>query len=271
MKDKVFWSLLGAILLGWVLLFAFLVWPKMTEYDKVTDKLSKEKKAIQVYAKMDVEELPTDDLVEAKENFLKNWRKQLDRATQFHENRSALFTEGAVSDLSSWATRYRDNYDLLVNRYVQHTGYAGDMEDIPVKVQEDLSDPSKVEKYEKYWKVQKFLVDEVIAIPGASIAEEGLEVGKRTRGNKDETGRFQVVMLARVPPAQIGNLVDNILRHTFVDFDVKQLSVSKDRNNLIFDVIEEVAPESHGVASEPVVWLRLELDVLEGIAAEGSQ
>jgi len=145
------------------------------------------------------------------------------------------------------------------------------MEDIPVKVQEDLSDPSKVEKYEKYWKVQKFLVDEVIAIPGASIAEEGLEVGKRTRGNKDETGRFQVVMLARVPPAQIGNLVDNILRHTFVDFDVKQLSVSKDRNNLIFDVIEEVAPESHGVASEPVVWLRLELDVLEGIAAEGSQ
>ena len=76
MKDKVFWSILGAILLGWVLLFFLFVWPKMDAYNEVTDTLSKSNRAIQKYARMAAEELPTEDLVEAQEKYLASWNKQ---------------------------------------------------------------------------------------------------------------------------------------------------------------------------------------------------
>ncbi|MGE4620393.1 MAG: hypothetical protein AAEJ04_11360, partial [Planctomycetota bacterium] len=129
MKDKVFWSVLGAILLGWIILFFLLVWPKMTAYESVTKKLSRSNRAIQKYAKMDSGELPTEDLVEAEEKYLANWRKQIDRAEAFHQNRAALFIEGVVGDLSAWSTRYRDDFELLQSRYRKHVGPADETED----------------------------------------------------------------------------------------------------------------------------------------------
>jgi len=273
MNDKLFWSLLGVILGGWILLFLFMVVPKMNEYDAVTRKLSSEKRAIQKYADMDSSKLPTEDLVEAKEKFLTGWRRQINIAEQFHENRSNLFAVGAISDLSAWATRYRDSFESLQSRYSQHTGHQFDAEnkDPPFAIIDDISDPGQVEKYERYWKVQKDLVDRIIPISGASI--DGLMIAKKTtrKSSQADSGAFPVVMFAKVPAASVGSLIDGLLSHTYVDFEVKHLAIAKDQSGLIFDVVEEVEDGAAGIGSEPVVLLLLEMDVLEGVVAESSQ
>lgn len=266
MKDKVFWSILGVILFGWIVLFFVFVWPKMQAYEDVTKKLSRSNKAIQKYAKMDSEQLPTEDLVDSQVKYLANWRKQIDRAEQFHNNRAALFVEGVVGDLSSWSTRYRDDFDLLESRYRKHAGLADDAE-LPFAVQEDATDANKIASYERRWRVQKDLVDRVISIRGATIEE--LSIDKKTRRARDEDSggliKFPVVLRASVPPARVGGIVDGLLRHNFIDFEVSHLAMAKDRESLIFDVVEQVEDGTEGLDSEPSVNLLLELDVIEAV------
>ena len=273
MKDKVFWSILGAILLGWVLLFFLFVWPKMDAYNEVTDTLSKSNRAIQKYARMAAEELPTEDLVEAQEKYLASWNKQIDRAEQFHKNRAALFVEGVVGDLSSWSTRYRDDFELLQSRYRKHVGLDAETE-LPFLVQEDITDPDQIAAYERRWRVQKDLVDRIIAVRGASIEE--LTIDKKSR--RAEVGasegaliKFPVVMRAFVPPARIGGILDGLLRHNFIDFEVRHLALTKERESLIYGVVEQVAIDDLGLDSEPAVRLLLELDVIEAIAPKATE
>ncbi|MDE0959712.1 MAG: hypothetical protein OSB09_02940 [Planctomycetota bacterium] len=275
MNDKLFWSLLGVILVGWIALFFLLVLPKMNEYDSVTSKLKRSKTAIEKYAKMSASELPTSDLVAAKETFLTNWGKQISKAEQFHRNRTTLFSEGAVGDLSSWSTQYRDRFDMLVSRYSQHAGFTGEPKEFPFKIQEDLSDPDQLPRYERVWRIQKELVDRIIAIRGASFAVDGLKInqrGKKARLKEEGSGATPVTFLAKLPPASVGGLIDGLLRHTFVDFEIEKLSLAKAREELIFEVVEEVEEGAEGVASEPVVWLLLEMNVPAGVdASVGSQ
>jgi hypothetical protein len=273
MNDKVFWSLLGVILVGWVVLFALFVMPKMTEYESVTKKLKNSKREIEKYAKMSSDDLPTIELVEAKRDFLLNWDKQIAKAEQFHINRANLFTEGAVGDLSSWSTRYRDNFGLLVSRYTHHTGYAGETKDFPFKIQDNLDDPDKLQSYERVWRIQKDLVDRIIAIRGASIADDGLKINQlRKKSSKDKSeGGIPISFLAKLPPASVGGLIDGLLRHTYVDFEIDKFSLAKTREGLIYNVVEEVEEGADGIASEPVVWVLLEMNVPAGVVAAGSQ
>ena len=268
MTNRVFWSVLGVILFGWIVLFFLFVWPKMQAYEDVTKKLSRSNKAIQKYARMDAEQLPTEDLVEAQEKYLNNWRKQIDRAEQFHSNRAALFVEGVVSDLSSWSTRYRDDFDLLESRYRKHVGI-DDAVELPFAVQEDTNDSSQIAAYERRWRVQKDLVDRIISIRGASIEE--LIIDRKTRRSRvDETGgliKFPVTLRAFVPPTRVGSIVDGLLRHNFIDFEVRHLAMSKDRESLLYEVVEQVGENVEGLDSEPSVRLLLELDVIEEVAA----
>lgn len=273
MKDKVFWSILGAILVGWIILFFVLVWPKMQSYNTVTGKLKSKKTAIQKYAKMDSVDLPTQDLVEAQEKYLVSWRKQIDRAEQFHETRAALFIEGVVSDLSSWSTRYRDDFELLQSRYRKHVGLDAEAE-LPFQVQEDADDPSMIPAYERRWRVQKDLVDRIISIQGASIEE--LSIDKKTRrGGGDSSDsrfiKFPVVLRAFVPPSRIGGIVDGLLRHNFIDFEIRHLAMAKQRESLVYDVVEQVAEGDLGLDSEPPVRLLLELDVIEALAVADTE
>lgn len=272
MKDKVFWTVLGAILFGWIVLFFLFVWPKMQAYEDVTKKLSRSNKAIQKYAKMDSEQLPTEELVEAQEKYLTNWRKQIDRAEQFHSNRAALFVEGVVGDLSSWSTRYRDDFELLESRYRKHVGMDPAAE-LPFAVQEDTTDSSQIAAYERRWRVQKELVDRIILIRGASIEE--LTIDKKSRrGRSDETGgliKFPVTLRAFVPPTRVGSIVDGLLRHNFIDFEVRHLAMSKDRESLLYEPVEQVEGDAEGLDSEPSVHLLLELDVNEAVAVTNTE
>ncbi|MBT5737092.1 MAG: hypothetical protein HN891_06480 [Planctomycetes bacterium] len=274
MNDKVFWSLLGVILVGWVILFALFVMPKMTEYESVTKKLKSSKRDIEKYAKMSPDDLPTSELVEAKRDFLLNWDKQIAKAEQFHINRANLFTEGAVGDLSSWSTRYRDSFGLLVSRYVHHTGYAGETKDFPFKIQDNLADPDQLQSYERVWRIQKDLVDRVLAIRGASIADDGLKINqqrKKSSSKEKSEGGIPISFLAKLPPASVGGLIDGLLRHTYVDFEIQKFSLAKTREGLIYEVVEEVEEGADGLASEPVVWVLLEMNVPAGVVAAGSQ
>ena len=76
MSDKVFWSLLGAEVVVWIVLFVLLVMPKMSEYDSVTDKLRKQQKSLREYSKRVDRDLPTKDLLDAEEKFNASWEKQ---------------------------------------------------------------------------------------------------------------------------------------------------------------------------------------------------
>lgn len=273
MKDKVFWSILGAILVGWILLFFLFVWPKMQSYNEVTGQLKSKKTAIQRYAKMSADDLPTEDLVEAQEKYLANWKKQIDRAEQFHKNRSALFIEGVVGDLSSWSTRYRDDFNLLQSRYRKHVGLDAEAE-LPFQVQEEAGDPAMIAAYERRWRVQKELVDRIIAIQGASIEE--LSIDKKTRrggGDSSDDGliKFPVVLRAQVPPSRIGGIVDGLLRHNFIDFEIRHLAMAKHRESLVYEVVEKITAGELGLDSEPPVRLLLELDVIEAVSAVESE
>ncbi|NCG12590.1 MAG: hypothetical protein GWP38_04525, partial [Planctomycetia bacterium] len=50
MSDKVFWSILGGILLGWVILFVLLVLPKMQAYDSVSADLKSKHRTLDKFS-----------------------------------------------------------------------------------------------------------------------------------------------------------------------------------------------------------------------------
>mgnify|MGYP003339553133 CR=1 FL=1 len=66
MSDKVFWSLLGAEVVLWIVLFVVIVMPKMADYDSVSAKLKRQQKDLKEYSRKVDRELPTEDLVEAE-------------------------------------------------------------------------------------------------------------------------------------------------------------------------------------------------------------
>ena len=264
MSDKVFWGLLGAEIVVWIVLFVLLVMPKMSEYDKVTSKLKRQQTDLRNYATKVDRDLPTENLLEAEEKFLSNWAKQIDRAEEFYSSRVSRFEEGASSDLSGWTAGYRDGFDLLVKRYRSETGLAADAE-LPFTAQDDLGDVTKIVNYERRWKVQNHLVNLALENRGSKIME--LVIDRRTtRGNRsaDEgPSRFPVSLKMAIPGNRVVNFLGQIMKHPFIDYSVEKVAVSKDRQNLLYDVVNEVSPEA-GDMGEPNVLLLLELQVHEG-------
>ncbi|MGE4619010.1 MAG: hypothetical protein AAEJ04_04285, partial [Planctomycetota bacterium] len=155
-----------------------------------------------------------------------------------------------------------------------HVGLADETEDqdYPFQALLDTSDSSMIASYERRWRVQKDLVDRIISIGGASIEE--LEIDKRQKGRagsskrSDDGGvlKFPVSLRASVPASRVGGIVDGLLRHNFIDFEVRHLAMAKDRESLVYNVVEQLEDGSEGLDSEPPVRLLLELDVIEGVA-----
>jgi hypothetical protein len=124
------------------------------------------------------------------------------------------------------------------------------------------------------WRIQKDLVDRVLAIRGASIADDGLKINqqrKKSSSKEKSEGGIPISFLAKLPPASVGGLIDGLLRHTYVDFEIQKFSLAKTREGLIYEVVEEVEEGADGLASEPVVWVLLEMNVPAGVVAAGSQ
>ena len=90
MSDKVFWSILGGILLGWVILFVLLVLPKMQAYDSVSADLKSKHRTLDKFSKRTDRDLPTQRLINKEEEFLQSWKKEIDRAEEFYESEVPL-------------------------------------------------------------------------------------------------------------------------------------------------------------------------------------
>lgn len=271
MSDKVFWSLLGTEVVFWIVLFVVLVMPKMSEYDSVTSKLMRQQKDLREYSKRVDRDLPTEDLVEAEEKFLTNWSKQIDRAEEFYSSRVSRFDEGASSDLSGWTAGYRDSFDLLAKRYRSDTGLAEESE-LPFFAQEDLANVDKIVNYERRWKVQSHLVNLALENRGATIYELRID-RKATRGSRSSSEgptRFPVYLKMAIPGNRVVNFVGQILKHPFIDYSLDRVAVSKDRENLLFDVVNETKPEDVDLG-EPNVLLLLEMEVHEGAVMSSSE
>lgn len=271
MSDKVFWSILGAEVVVWIVLFVLLVMPKMSEYDSVTGKLRKQQSSLREYSKKVDRDLPTKDLLEAEEKFNASWSKQLDRAEEFFSSRVSRFEEGASSDLSGWTAGYRDGFDLLAKRYRSTTGLAADAE-LPFSIQDDLADMTKIVDYERRWKVQNHLVNLTLDNRGSEILELVID-RKTTRGSRsaDEgPSRFPVSLKMTIPGNRVSEFLGQIMKHPFIDYSVEKVAVSKDRQNLLYDVVNEVSPEE-GDMGEPNVLLLLEMQVHEGAVIASSE
>ena len=271
MSDKVFWSLLGAEVVFWIVLFVLLVVPKMSEYDSVTSKLKRQQKDLKEFSKRVDRDLPTEDLVEAEEKFLTNWSKQIDRAEEFYSSRVSRFDEGASSDLSGWTAGYRDGFDLLAKRYRSETGLAEEAE-LPFFAQEDLTNVDKIVNYERRWKVQSHLVNLALENRGAVIYELRVD-RKATRGSRSTSEgptRFPVYLKMAIPGNRVVNFVGQIMKHPFIDYSLDRVAVSKDRQNLLFDVVNETKPEDVDLG-EPNVLLLLEMEVHEGAVMSSSE
>ena len=271
MSDKVFWSILGGILLGWVILFVLLVLPKMQAYDSVSADLKSKHRTLDKFSKRTDRDLPTQRLINKEEEFLQSWKKEIDRAEEFYTSRKFRFEEGASDDLSGWSTRYRDDFDFLVKKYRRHAGLADDAE-LPFEIQEDISNVDEIVNYERRWKVQFHLVDLIVNTRGTSIVELLVDKksGRSARNKNVDSESFPVVLKLRIPASKSVSFVDQILKHTFIDYSIDQLVVTKDRSQLLFDIVEEMKKEDVD-RSEPAVFLKLKMEVHEGAVMEPSE
>ena len=105
---------------------------------------------------------------------------------------------------------------------------------------------------------------------------EELTIDKKTRRGGDASTtdgliKFPVVFRALVPPTRIGGVIDGLLRHNFIDFEIRHLAMAKQRESLIYGVVEQVAAGEVGLDSEPPVRLLLELDVIEAVAVADTE
>ncbi|OUU25585.1 MAG: hypothetical protein CBC13_01920 [Planctomycetia bacterium TMED53] len=271
MSDKVFWSLLGAEVVLWIVLFVVIVMPKMADYDSVSAKLKRQQKDLKEYSRKIDRELPTEDLVEAEKKYLGKWEQEIKRAEEFYSSRVSRFVEGVSSDLSSWSTRYRDGFDLMAKRYRSDVGLEADAE-LPFTAQEDLDDVDKIVKYERRWKVQNHLVNLVLANRGSTIVELTVDrrLARAGRGGDGDSTSFPVSLKMTIPGNRVVNFVDQIMKHPFIDYSIERLAVSKDRKELLFDVVNENRPEDDEMG-EPNVLLLLEMEVHEGDVMSSSE
>ncbi|HIA26636.1 MAG TPA: hypothetical protein EYN79_00715 [Planctomycetes bacterium] len=265
MSDKAFWSILVAILIGWIALFFLLVWGQMGDYDRAANNLRSSKASLVKYSRMSAEELPTEKLVEQRTKYFADWRREVEDAERFFEARDELYSRGVQENLSDWNSSYRDQWDALARRYRETTGIGGE-EVFPFSRLKNTGDPEKIEDYEKQWRAQETVIKGILDIPATSIYSFTFASEARGAKSRRVTGdfmRFGVTVTAAMPPSRIGQLLATLLIDQRINFEVKHLIVVKDPALLKYDVVEEIPDGVETSVAEPNVRVQLELEVLD--------
>lgn len=264
MSTKVFWGLLGAILVGWIVLFVTVVMGQMETYNAESTKLDRRVKSMRDYAALPEDELPTESLLEKKQNLYDNWERNVEAAQRFYEDREARVVGGIERNQAVWVARYRDEFEALGQRYRTATGLAAE-EALPFDRMEEFGEHD-LEFYEKAWKVQRFLIGE-ITDAGGRILEYKYSLSQRDRTELTEERPHpnfevdEVVIKATLPPERLTRHLSKVLAHPDLNFGLHEFVVGKDPSDLVTDVIREI-PEGGSRMDEPQVRFHVVWNVL---------
>ncbi len=263
MSEKVFWSVLGGLLLGFVAALALVVYPKISEYSTASAKLQKEVAKMKKYAKMEPAELPTRALSDKKRVFIEEWQSNVDSARRFHEDREKRLSGSISQNKALWEAGYKDDFRTLGERYRLVAKLPDDVE-LPFKTIENLDEKDlTLADYEKSWRVQKLLISEIIDAEG-TVLEYLTQPGRqRESQNKDDPRpNFkldQVTLKAKLAPKLLTELLTRVLGHPDLTLELASMVVGKDPRKLIPDVVQV---KDSAVGDEPQVVVRLTFNVL---------
>ncbi len=269
MSDKTFWSIVGGLLLGWVVLFYVLVLSGgMKEYKDKSAELTSKVKAMKKYSGMPAEALPTEKLLGRETAFIEGYEASLQDAQRFFEDReNRLFAGVSTDSKASWEGTYRDQYALLGARYraVNPLEEGGDPESFPFDKIDSRVIDSDLSQAERIWRTQKLVVDSVLDAGGeivrsGAVSRSALNAIAKVEGDsRPRFGIDQVTTLAMLPASEITPMMTEILGHSGLNLEVARMVVGKDPKTLIFEKVVEKG----AVKAEPQVLLSLSLNVLK--------
>ena len=272
MQDKTFWSILGALVLGWIVLFYMLVvGGGMKTYSEKSSSLKSKVRAMKDFAEMAPEDLPTEELLDRKTAEIEAKEKMLADAQQFFIDReNRLFAGAAINNKAAWEGRYRDQYALLGDEYRRAHPPAEDaeeVEDLPFALLENKILEGDLSQAERLWRTQKLVVEAVLDAGGDILSADPANrstLRSAVKAEKAKRPRFEldrVNTLAELPATKISPLLATLLAHPELNLEVESLTVGKNPQGLIAEVVRE--GEEH--MAEPMVFMNLSLNVLKFI------
>jgi hypothetical protein len=264
MKNKVFGSILGGLFALWVAVFLLVVYPKIQEYGAVKKSLGNRVKSMEKYAKATPEELPTQSLLQKKDQYYGEMERGVDEVKRFHQTRDDRIQRDIPASRDLWVARYRDAYDLLGSEYRQATGLAEE-QPLPFPRMEKF-DEGETADYERAWRVQKLLVGEIIAAGGEVHSYSAASSAKERESNRKDDPRpgfvvDRVTLKGKIPPREMSDFLGHILGDDLLVLEVDGLVVGKDLRAISPEVVQDL-PEGAEAPSEPRVLIALDLNVL---------
>jgi len=268
MSDKVFWSILGVILVAVIGLFVGLVSPKMSTYAQKTKELDGRVKAMSKFAGNAPNELPSAALLEAKQGYEREWERSVAAARGFYESRETRIA-GPVRQIggnrANWVAQYRDAFADLATRYRQAHGLAEDAA-LPFAELEEPGPQADLVQAEKAWRVQSLLLEEVLAGGGEVISYTTQNQKARESQDKEDPrpgfSLDQVTLKAKVPPARLTGFLEKILGHEDLVLEIDRLVVGKDPTSLFYDIVQKKENGTVPDPVEPAVIISLTVNVL---------
>ncbi len=266
MSEKIFWGSLGAILLGWIVIFFLVVWGQIGHYETVSAQLAKNVNAMKKYSKRSPEELPTERILEKLTRYNQSWKKNVDDAVDFFESREARLKSGMPSqNKNSWLAGYRDSYESLAKDYRASLSLEAD-DDLPFEKIEIENNGNEYQledllRAERQWLVQQLVISEVIAAGGSVSEFETIDKRKRDDLNEDVDPRKdfdldRITIQVKMPPSRITRLIHKALDHSLLNMELNSILVGKDQAALIGDVVFKVDAEGERIAEPPVMaWM----------------
>ena len=274
MNDKTFWSILGALLLGWVvLLYVLVIGGAMQDYDKASKELESKVKAMKDFSEDGPSELPTETLLERKERLITAYENNVGNAQAFFTSREDRVDASIKPSRDLWLANYRDEYDALMRRYNElhpagepQNGGRG-KEDPFDKIKESLADDRP--RAERMWRTQRLLVGKVIDAGGKL---ESCKFGAdRNQDRREPFALDNVTLSGAVPPSAIPEMLESILSHSDLALEIDRLVIGKDMSQLTDElVIELPSPDAEG-PEEPPVLIKLTVNILKYDPQETSE
>jgi len=266
MKTNVFWGVVGAILVIWLVLLYFVIFDgKMTTYAGKVDRLDKLVRKVEKYAKMPAEELPTSDLLEKTENGYARWQKNVDDAQRFYQDRDDAFeSRGTNRDLGTWQAAYKVAFSALKESYREYAGLEEDAE-IPFREIKDLSDPTAIAEYQKLWNVQRTLIERTMEF-GGRVRKVVLKTGRDVKGAEasESFDRIRSELQCSLPPRRHVGFVDALLSDKVINFEIQRLLMNKDREGVQYDLVSSLETwNDQEAAEEPRLRIVLVADALD--------
>lgn len=268
MKNNVFWGVLGGILFVWLVLFWFLGWSTKNESDAKNEGLTTQVLTLKRLSEKSVSEFPSEDLRALRETELQKMQRSLDDAVAYLGDRDKklerFLTDSQSPTLVEWEARYKDSFRKLGEEYRAFAGLAADAK-LPFSENPGIQNQASLPEYQKrYWGLQA-MVRSVMKLPGCVIESLDFEDKPKDLGRLDRSelhDRKQWRLDASLSATQIPVLVNDLLTHEFVTFELQRLVATKSQG-LLKPTVVEVHPKGELVGGEPPVRIRLIVNALD--------